>query len=166
MDSDQQEGEEKNQEFFQVEKIIECKIRNNRKYYQIKWVGYPSKDNTWEPIENLANVLYMVDEYEAKKKAKSGKINLVKGKKRDLKRKDKESVDFEDLKDSEDPAPRSGPEFSAASLNIITGDIAREGAFEVDEPEKIMGVVEQVSAKEWKMKIKWKKDAKTGKRPK
>lgn len=51
-------------------------------------------------------------------------------------------------------------------MNIVNGDTNREGTFERDEPEKIMGVVKQLSNKEWAMKVKWKKDPKTGKRPK
>jgi hypothetical protein len=36
------------------------------KLYLIKWVGYSSKDNTWEPVEHLSNILYMVEEFEKK----------------------------------------------------------------------------------------------------
>ncbi len=42
----------------------------------------------------------------------------------------------------------------------------KEGCFDKDTPEKIMGVVKQLNPKEWLMKVKWKKDSKTNKRPK
>lgn len=59
--------EDEKQEFFQVEKICDCKTIRGKKLYLIKWVGYSSKDNTWEPLVNLSNVLYMVDEFEQKR---------------------------------------------------------------------------------------------------
>ena len=51
-------------------------------------------------------------------------------------------------------------------INLGCEDESREGCFELDKPEKILGVVEQVANKEFKMKVKWQKDQKTGKRPK
>ena len=87
--------------------------------YFIKWVGYSAKENTWEPVENLTNVIYMVEEFENKKSiirmsntlessvkapssGKEGKDSVKKlTKKRDLKLQDKNEeqndLDFEDL---------------------------------------------------------------------
>lgn len=87
--------------------------------YLIKWVGYSAKENTWEPVENLTNVIYMVEEFENKKSiirmpntiessvkapssGKEGKDSVKKlTKKRDLKLQDKNEeqndLDFEDL---------------------------------------------------------------------
>ena len=48
----------------------------------------------------------------------------------------------------------------------MSSDANREGAFGRDEPDKILGVVNQLNSKEWEMKVRWKKDPKTGKRPK
>lgn len=61
---EQTNKEDEKQEFYQVEKICDCKTVRGKKFYFIKWVGYSSKDNTWEPLVNLSNVLYMVDEYD------------------------------------------------------------------------------------------------------
>lgn len=41
-----------------------------------------------------------------------------------------------------------------------------EGYFGKDEPERVVGVVKRNNTKEWDMKVRWKKDPKTGKRPK
>ena len=80
----QDEHESKEQEFFQVEKIVDSRTRSGNKFYYIKWVGYSSKDNTWEPVGNLQNVLYMIEDFEAKRKArnqaKSKKNPTVNGK--------------------------------------------------------------------------------------
>lgn len=36
-----------------VEKILEKKITKGKVHYFLKWKGYPSSDNTWEPKDNL-----------------------------------------------------------------------------------------------------------------
>ena len=42
---------------YEVEDVIEMKFvkngRNKKKFYLVKWAGYPSSANTWEPEENL-----------------------------------------------------------------------------------------------------------------
>ena len=43
------------EEEFEVEKIIDMKQmgRGHKTYYLIKWKGYPTSDNSWEPRENI-----------------------------------------------------------------------------------------------------------------
>nr|ACJ07008.1 chromodomain-containing protein [Euplotes octocarinatus] len=184
MNDEESKGEDK-EDFFQVEKIVDMKSVKDkksggqRKLYLIKWVGYSTKDNTWEPIENLSNVLYMVDEFEEKRKAasknqpssKDGKESAKKSnKKRDLKLQDKAQeqniLDFADLnKDNDEDNAKSGQDEFAEIENVLNSDETREGQFGVDEPEKILGVVNQINSKEWEMKVRWKKSKTTGKRP-
>ena len=47
--------------YFDVEKIITRKIDGKNKYYLIKWVGYPLKDCSWEPVSHLQNISHMVE---------------------------------------------------------------------------------------------------------
>ncbi len=42
---------------FVVEKLLDKRKAKNRVEYLVKWVGYTSKDNTWEPRAQLANDL-------------------------------------------------------------------------------------------------------------
>jgi len=51
-------------EYFNVERIITRKYKDNKKYYLVKWVGYPLKDCSWEPASNLENIKLMVDNFE------------------------------------------------------------------------------------------------------
>ena len=37
-------------------------------HYNIKWEGYTSDQNTWEPIHNLTNVQDMIDEFKLNRK--------------------------------------------------------------------------------------------------
>ena len=41
------------EEVFSVEKIISKKVVNGKTQYLLKWRGYDSDQNTWEPEENL-----------------------------------------------------------------------------------------------------------------
>ena len=49
------------QKCYNVEFIITRKIKGKKKFYLIKWEGYPS---SWEPISHLSNVNDMVKEFD------------------------------------------------------------------------------------------------------
>ncbi|KAM7249034.1 hypothetical protein ACFE04_011148 [Oxalis oulophora] len=36
-----------------VEDIVDIAVRRGKVNYQVKWLGFPSSQNTWEPFENL-----------------------------------------------------------------------------------------------------------------
>jgi hypothetical protein len=58
------ENESDNEEYYEVEEILEKKKFGNKWKYQVKWVGFGLDQNTWEPAENLENVDEMLDEFE------------------------------------------------------------------------------------------------------
>jgi hypothetical protein len=57
---------------FVVEKVVGHRIINGKAEYFIKWKGYPTKCNTWEPEKNL-HCEKLVAEYEAQGKKPSKK---------------------------------------------------------------------------------------------
>lgn len=38
---------------YEVEAILNMNLINNQAYFLVKWEGYSSKENTWEPLENI-----------------------------------------------------------------------------------------------------------------
>lgn len=44
--------------------MVGKRLQNNRIFYQVKWVGYPSFQNTWEPQENLLQAKDLIETYE------------------------------------------------------------------------------------------------------
>lgn len=49
---------------YKVEKIVGKSIIDGEVHYEVKWLGYSSKENTWEPIENLDACHEMIKEFE------------------------------------------------------------------------------------------------------
>lgn len=74
---------------YQVEKITDKKIENHITKYKVKWVGWAEHQSTWEPLDNLSNVLYMVNDFEA---------NLYKNKKSNTQNPSNSTIDDESKK--------------------------------------------------------------------
>jgi len=50
---------------YEVEAIVGHKTMRKRKFYKVHWTGYPSCDDTWEPLANLDHAKAAIAEYEA-----------------------------------------------------------------------------------------------------
>jgi hypothetical protein len=48
---------------YKVEKILNHKQVSGKPYYLVKWKGYDTLENTWEPIENLMGCHQLVQQY-------------------------------------------------------------------------------------------------------
>ena len=58
-------AEEEEERDYVVEKILQKKLdAKGRALYLIKWEGFPSSDNTWEPIQNLVECDKKMQEFE------------------------------------------------------------------------------------------------------
>lgn len=53
-----EDGEE-----WEVEAILDDRIRRGTRQYWVKWIGYPESDNSWEPEENLENAQNLLTAY-------------------------------------------------------------------------------------------------------
>ena len=42
--------------YYRVEKVISSRMRNKRKEYYVKWLGYPDKFNSWVPAESVKDL--------------------------------------------------------------------------------------------------------------
>jgi hypothetical protein len=59
---------ESDEPYYEVEAIVGKKMYRGKPQYHVKWKGYPSDQNTWEPLENLTNVMEMVENFEEMEK--------------------------------------------------------------------------------------------------
>jgi transposase InsO family protein len=48
---------------YEVEAIIDHAVQGRQHKYLIKWKGYPSEENTWEPISNLKNSQQLLQQF-------------------------------------------------------------------------------------------------------
>lgn len=68
---------------YEVEEIVNRRTRANKIEYRVKWKGYPTEDNSWEPISNLTEASDAIALYEAKDKeiqervAKDSRLNSL-----------------------------------------------------------------------------------------
>ena len=74
-------------EEFEVEKILDERVRRQKKEYLVHWKGYPEYDSSWEPAMNLQNAKEAVREFHERK----GGRNIID--KRTITKKFEESID-------------------------------------------------------------------------
>ena len=55
---------------FEAEKILKKRKNKNKIEYFVKWKGYSSKSNTWEPKQNILDPMLIQDFQEKIKKTK------------------------------------------------------------------------------------------------
>ena len=52
------------EEEWEVEQILAKRIRKGKPQYLVHWKGYPSSENTWEPVANIQNAKELVEGFE------------------------------------------------------------------------------------------------------
>jgi len=69
-DDDATPPSEPSEEEYEIEAIVGKRKRKGKSHYRVKWAGYGSEDNTWEPLQNLQNCLDKIEKFEAEASAK------------------------------------------------------------------------------------------------
>lgn len=81
---DDDDDDDDEDEDYEVEQIVNDKTERGKKFYLVKWKGYPSNDNTWEPATSLS-CPDLVAKYNSKPKASpktpksNGKVDRKRG---------------------------------------------------------------------------------------
>jgi len=61
-------------EEYEVEKVLKTRGSDAKKEYYIRWRGYSSAADTWEPPENLTGAADLIEEFEVQQQAKKRKV--------------------------------------------------------------------------------------------
>ncbi|KAF8753899.1 hypothetical protein RHS01_06633 [Rhizoctonia solani] len=59
------------EEEYKVKGITDAEERNGKWFFRVKWKGYGSEENTWEPQENLKNAEKILKKYKKEMKEKA-----------------------------------------------------------------------------------------------
>ena len=128
-------------EYYYVEKILQ-RSEYPRLRYLVKWEGYDVNQATWEPIENLENVIDIVEEYERDQKARTASkktdeqdINRINTADNSADYKDNSRSNNKSFNEKKDHVSRSREEIVAPFLSNL-----REELMEDEIPIKIMTV--------------------------
>jgi hypothetical protein len=63
--------------YYDVEKILNDRIRNGNKEYLVKWKSYPDSENNWIPEQDFQNIQCLEDYNAIKLTDKSKQINSI-----------------------------------------------------------------------------------------
>jgi len=70
----QEEEDDAEEEDYEVEEIVGEKMEKGKKYYYLKWKGWPSSSNTWELASSLS-CPDVLKKYESRNETKSSKTS-------------------------------------------------------------------------------------------
>jgi hypothetical protein len=130
--SDQENSPVETEQIFSVEKILDIRTTNGKVEYYLKWQGFSTDENTWEPEENL-DCPDLISEFEENRKKKERA-------RKDDKRKKRGSSLPEDKKSSKRKHSDEDKEPQGFDREL--------------EPERIIGAAE--SSGELMFLMKWK----------
>ena len=68
------------EEEYEVEKVVDKRIHKGKVEYLLKWKGYPSDENTWEPEDSL-DCPELLQEYERNRAREKKPVEVKKEKK-------------------------------------------------------------------------------------
>lgn len=59
---------------YEVEDILDSRIRYRKLQYLVRWKGYGPEENSWEPVDNLAGAPELISEFHEKHPSAAGRI--------------------------------------------------------------------------------------------
>ena len=129
----------KDDELYEPEKIVATKLEKRGgkavTLYQVKWAGYDSKHNTWEPIKHLAESEDLIAQHLERRKQSDAEAAAVADEKR------REKQEAENKKQAElaaaavaarnaegtPPTVAAGPQFTQCQFKLRTEAQSRGG---------------------------------------
>ncbi|KAI6234269.1 Ribonuclease H-like domain [Aphelenchoides fujianensis] len=67
----------KKDDVFMVERIVDRRVQNRQVMYLVKWQGYSTKQNSWEPASSFVNRA-MVEDFEQKRRQRTAERHVLK----------------------------------------------------------------------------------------
>ena len=59
----EENSEEESEDIYDVERIEDVQVIQGEEHYLVKWEGYPSSQNTWEPLSSFGDNLTLINEF-------------------------------------------------------------------------------------------------------
>lgn len=89
---------------FVIEKIVARRFNQKKKQFEylLKWEGYPSEQNTWEPADNMSACVHLIKQYEDSL-SKNGVVSSTPGKRPGRPRKIEQIQNIGAIKPKESP---------------------------------------------------------------
>lgn len=134
---------DEDEEIFEVEEIQKKRTRTGKVEYYIKWKGYSSADNTWEPIENL-ECPEIIEAFEANEKLKGGATRSTSKKEKTPKRAESPAESGDLKADKEDnsmdvEAPEPKPAKEKVKVNTAEKEEPPQKKMKVNQIEVLDG---------------------------
>ena len=67
----------KDDDVYQCERIVGKRLAKGITVYCVKWAGYDTKDNTWEPLENLAGCESFISDFNQREQTRIAQAEAV-----------------------------------------------------------------------------------------
>eukprot|EP00111_Clytia_hemisphaerica_P003767 TCONS_00010823-protein len=122
-------------EVFAAEKILKKRYKKGRAEYLVKWQGYSSKFNTWEPVENILDER-LLESYKAlhppgnrgKKKRRGGNVKSITPKKPKLEQVyvKEEATEHEEEEDEGDTTVEEPPPPPPMVMGEVEGSVIED----------------------------------------
>uniref|UniRef100_A0A7M5U8B0 Chromo domain-containing protein n=1 Tax=Clytia hemisphaerica TaxID=252671 RepID=A0A7M5U8B0_9CNID len=122
-------------EVFAAEKILKKRYKKGRAEYLVKWQGYSSKFNTWEPVENILDER-LLESYKAlhppgnrgKKKRRGGNVKSITPKKPKLEQVNvkEEATEHEEEEDEGDTTVEEPPPPPPMVMGEVEGSVIED----------------------------------------